>query len=151
MTGILWLEDFYLEEVVLFQIQQHILELWESDRLLQEEKERAIETVEHLKKECRTAEREIKKAKKKRMAEFEAYALGKSDSYNSSMDQMEALRKKHEELIEKLSLAEDKVREYNRVKIHDSFAVMKLTPELMDEYVERVEVHPDNEIKVIWK
>ncbi|MBS4931903.1 hypothetical protein HQK13_06360 [Blautia wexlerae] len=67
------------------------------------------------------------------------------------MDQMEALRKKHEELMEKLSLAEDKTREYNRVKIHDSFVVMKLTPELMDEYVERVEVHPDNEIRVIWK
>ena len=64
---------------------------------------------------------------------------------------MEALRKKHEELMEKLSLAEDKTREYTRVKIHDSFVVMKLTPELMDEYVERVEVHPDNEIRVIWK
>lgn len=37
------------------------------------------------------------------------------------------------------------------MKIHDSFAVMKLTPELMDECVERVEVHPDNEIRVIWK
>ena len=64
---------------------------------------------------------------------------------------MEALRKKHEELMEMLSLAEDKTREYNRVKIQDSFVVMKLTPELMDEYVERVEVHPDNEIRVIWK
>ena len=64
---------------------------------------------------------------------------------------MEALRKKHEELMEKLALAEDKTREYYRVKIHDSFVVMKLTPELMDEYVERVEVHPDNEIRVIWK
>lgn len=85
------------------------------------------------------------------MAKFEAYALGKADSYNSSMDQMEALRKNHEELMEQLSQAEDKAREYNRVKIHDSFAVMKLTSELMDEYVERVEVHPDNEIKVIWK
>ena len=49
------------------------------------------------------------------------------------MDQMEALRKKHEGLMEQLSQAEDKVREYKRVKIHDSFAVMKLTPELMDE------------------
>lgn len=38
----MYAEDFYLEEVVLFQIQQHILELGESDRLLQEEKERAI-------------------------------------------------------------------------------------------------------------
>lgn len=143
-------EDFYLEEVVLFQIQQHILELGESDRLLQEGKKRAIEAVEHLKRNV-VLLREIEKAKKKRMAEFEAYALGKADSYNSSMDQMEALRKKHEELMEKLSLAEDKTREYNRVKIHDSFVVMKLTPELMDEYVERVEVHPDNEIRVIWK
>ena len=144
------MEDFYLEEVVLFQIQQHILELRESDRLLQEGKKRAIEAVEHLKRNV-VLLREIEKAKKKRMAEFEAYALGKADSYNSSMDQMEALRKKHEELMEKLSLAEDKTREYNRVKIHDSFVVMKLTPELMDEYVERVEVHPDNEIRVIWK
>ena len=144
------MEDFYLEEVVLFQIQQHILELGESDRLLQEGKKRAIEAVEHLKRNV-VLLREIEKAKKKRMAEFEAYALGKADSYNSSMDQMEALRKKHEELMEKLSLAEDKTREYNRVKIHDSFVVMKLSPELMDEYVERVEVHPDNEIRVIWK
>lgn len=85
------------------------------------------------------------------MAEFEAYALGKADSYNSSMDQMDALRKKHEDLMEQLSKAEDKAREYSRVKIHDSFAVMKLTLELIGEYIERVEVHPDNEIKVIWK
>ena len=85
------------------------------------------------------------------MAEFEAYALGKADSYNSFMDQMEAIRKKHEELMARLSLAKDKAREYNRVKIHDSFVVVKFTPELMDEHVERTEVHPDNEIKIIWK
>ncbi len=121
-------EDFYLEEVILYQLQQHILELGESDRLLLEEKERAIEAVEHLNKECQASERAIEKAKKKRMAEFEAYALGKADSYDSSMDQMDMLRKKHEELMEQLSQAEDKVREYNRVKIHDSFAVLKLTP-----------------------
>lgn len=64
---------------------------------------------------------------------------------------MDALRKKQEDLMEQLSKAEDKARKYSRVKIHDSFAVMKLTPELMDEYVERVEVHLDNEIKVVWK
>ena len=85
------------------------------------------------------------------MAEFEAYALGKADSYNYFMDQMEAIRKKHEELMARLSLAEDKAREYNCVKIHDNFVVVKFTPELMDEHVERAEVHPDNEIKIIWK
>ena len=32
------IEDFYLEEVVIFQLQQHIMELGESDKILQEEK-----------------------------------------------------------------------------------------------------------------
>ena len=53
--------------------------------------------------------------------------------------------------MEQLSEAEGKVRELNRVKVHESFAVMKLTPELLDEYVERIEVHPGNEVKVNWK
>lgn len=114
-------------------------------------RECVIEAVEYLKRECQAAERVIEKAKKKRMAEFETYALGKADSYDSSMDQMDMLRQKYEELREQLSQAEDKARKYRNVKIHDSFAVMKLTPELMDEYVERVEIHLENEIKAIWK
>ncbi len=144
-------EDFYLEEVVLFQLQQHILELGESDRLLQEEKSRGAEVVEGLKQECKVAERAVENAKKKRMADFEAYALGKKESYDSSRDQLELLRKKYEELRERLSLAEDKVREYSRVKVHEGFAVKKLTPELMDEYIESIEIHPGNDIRVIWK
>lgn len=85
------------------------------------------------------------------MADFEAYALGKKESYNSSTNQMELLRKKQGELREQLSLAEDKVREYNRLKVHESFAVMKLTPELMDEYIESIEIHPGNDVRVMWK
>ena len=145
------IEAFYLEEVILFRLQQHIMELGESDRLLQEEKDKAIEALEVLKKECRAAERAVENAKKKRMADFEAYALGKKESYDSSTDQVELLRKKYEGLREQLSLVEDQVREYNRLKVHESFAVMKLTPELMDEYIESIEIHPGNDVRVIWK
>lgn len=127
------------------------MELGESDRLLQEEKDKAVEAVEVLKKECRAAERAVENAKKKRMADFEAYALGKKESYDSSTDQMELLRRKYEWLMEQLSEVEDKVRELNRVKVHESFAVMKLTPELMDEYIESIEIHPGNDVRVIWK
>ena len=45
-------------------------------------------------------------------------------------------------------MAEDKVREFSRVKVHESFAVMKLTPELMDEYIE---IYPGNDVRIIWK
>lgn len=34
-----------------------------------------------------------------------------------------------------LSEAEDKVRELNRMKVHECFTVTKLTEELLDEYV----------------
>ena len=47
-----------------------------------------------------------------------------------------------------LAEAEDKVRKLNRMKMHECFAVTKLTEELLDEYVESVEVHPGNEVRI---
>jgi len=145
------IEDFYLEEIILFQIQQHIMELGESDKLLQEEKDAAAAEAEALRKKCRDAERAIDKAKAHRMAEFEAYALGQKKSYDASIDEVDSLRKKHEALLVQLSEAEDKVRELNRMKVHECSAVTKLTEELLDEYVESVEVHPGNEVRINWK
>ena len=71
--------------------------------------------------------------------------------YDASIDEVGALRKKHESLMVQLSEAEDKVRELNRMKVHECFAVTKLTEELLDEYVESVEVHPGNEVRISWK
>ena len=50
-----------------------------------------------------------------------------------------------------LSEAEDKSRELNRMKVHESFAVTKLTDELLDEYVGDIEVQPGNEVRISWK
>ena len=65
--------------------------------------------------------------------------------------EIEKLRKKHEGLLEQLAEAEQKVRELNRKKVHENFAVTKLTRELLDEYVESIEVHPGDEVKIEWK
>ena len=53
--------------------------------------------------------------------------------------------------MEQLSEVEDKVRELNRMKVHESFAVTRLTDGLLDEYVESIEVHLGNEVKISWK
>lgn len=145
------IDDFYLEENILFQIQQHIMDLGETDKLLQTEKKTATAEAETLRKKCRAAEKAIEKAKDQRMAEFEAYALGQKKSYDASIDEVETLRKKHEELMEQLSEAEDKVRQLNRVKVHESFAVTRLTEELLDEYVESIGVHSGDEVRISWK
>ena len=145
------IEDFYLEEVILFQIQQHIMELGESGKLLQVEKEAAAAEAEILRKKCQDAERAIDKAKAQRMAEFEAYALGQKKSYDATKDEMETLRKKYEGIMEELSGAEDRLRELNWRKAHESFAVTKLTKVLLDEYAESIEVHPGDEVRISWK
>lgn len=59
-----------------------------------------------------------------------------------------------EKLKKKCRTAEkaiEKVRELNRMKVHESFAVTKLTAELLDEYVESVEVRSEDEVRIIWK
>lgn len=145
------IDDFYLEEVIMYQIQQHIMEQGESDKLLQAEKEAAAAAVEELKKKCAAAQKSIDRASEKRMAEFEAYALGKKKSYDASIDEVDKLRKKHEGLLEQMSEAEDKVRQLNRMKVHESFAVTKLTTELLDEYVESIEVYSEDDVRIIWK
>ena len=48
-------------------------------------------------------------------------------------------------------MAEQKVRELSRMKVHECFAVTKLTKELLDEYVKKIEVHPGNEVRISWK
>jgi hypothetical protein len=145
------IDDFFFEEIILYQLQQHVLELGESDRLLQEEKDRALSEVELIRTECRTAEKAIADAKKKRMAAFEEYALGKSKSYDGSVNRLDELRKSYEEVKVKLSEAELKAAEYDRRKVHESFAVLKLTPELLDEYVESIEVHSGDDVRIVWK
>lgn len=144
-------EDYFLEEVILYRLQQRIMELGEADRLLQEEKDRAADAVETMKAECRAAENAIEAEKKKRMAEFEAYALGEKESYNASTEQIERLRRAYEDAREKLSEAEDNARKLGRIKSRGGFPVMKLTAELMDEYIESVSVHSDEDIRIIWK
>ena len=81
------------------KVTNNIMELGESNKLLQEEKDSAAAAVENLKKKCRAAEKAMENAKEKRMAEFEAYALGKKKSYDASIDEVETLRKKHEGLV----------------------------------------------------
>lgn len=85
------------------------------------------------------------------MADFEAYALGEKKDYDASMEQVEMLTQKYEVLMHQLSEAEDRTGAWNRAKVHESFAVKKLTPELMDENVKDIEVYSEDDIRIIWK
>lgn len=146
-------DDSYLEEMILYQLQQHIMELKKSDQIFLAEKLKAEQEKGRLAKECEAIKREIEKIRKKRMDAFEVYALGKVESYDGSKlsEQEERLRSRHEVLLKQLSLAKDEARKYERMKPHEGFAVTKLTPELMDRYIESVVVGSEKGIRIRWK
>ena len=77
------------------------------DKLLQAEKDVAAAEAERLKKKCEKAEKAIEKAKAKRMAEFEAYALGKKKSYDASIDEVDVKVKCIEQGKTQARLAEE--------------------------------------------
>ena len=145
------IDDRYLEEQILFQLQQHIRKLGESDRLLRQEKDLALVSVEELKKKCVEIESAIEKEKQNRMSEYEAYALGKRDSFDASSDYLNQLREKSENLLEKLLLAKEKARKYSQIREPEEYTLTKLITELLDKFVESIEVHPGNEVRISWK
>ncbi len=145
------IEDFFLEEVILFQLQQHIMELGEMDGLLQQEKEDAAALVEKLKKECQSVEKAVEDAKEKRMADYEAYALGRLESYDGSREAEMQLKEKLDGLRQELLEAEETARQLQRKESCEAFAVTKLTSELMDQYIENVAVYSDDDVRITWK
>ena len=84
---------------------------------------------------------------------FSMYADGMSTVEISGILNEEKVKTpaRDEKLAVLLSEAENQFRAYGRMKEHKAFAVRKLTPELLDEYVEGIEVHPGDEVRIRWK
>lgn len=83
-----WIEDFYLEEVILFQIRQHIAESGKSDKLLYEEMEATVAEAGR-KKEMSGCGRDDRRAKAQRVAKVASYAIVQKRSYDASIDEVE--------------------------------------------------------------
>ena len=71
--------------------------------------------------------------------------------FNLAEKRADKSRRKRRSTLEQLSEAEEKARKLSRQKVHEAFGIRKLTKELLDEYVESIEVRPGNEVKIGWK
>ena len=145
------IDDVFLEEMIMYQLQQHIMELGETEMNLQAARDHAVSVLDMLRSKCKDAELAIAAAKGRRLAAFEAYALGKTECYDAQDGEMESLRRNYEELTKELAVAKERVREFDRRKVHESIPVMRLTKELLDEYVEWIEVHGEDDVRIKWK
>ncbi len=144
------IDDFLLEELLLFRIQEHIGELGESNRLLELEKNAARTALEELRVKIRETERAITVNCEERMKNYEQYVLG-GGSFDKDADSGEQLTERLNRLNTQLRATEDEVLRLEKQSGFEVFNVKELTPELMDEYFEKIVVHAEDDLEIIWK
>lgn len=143
-------EDFFLEEVLTLRLQEHIVELGESRRLLEAEKDAARKKLDELRTKCRETERAIAENREKRMQNYERYVLG-GGFFDADADEGKRLAELLKELKGQLRAAEDEVLRLEKEAGYEVFGVKKLTPELMDEYFEEIVVRAEDDVEIAWK
>ncbi len=144
------IDDFVLEQVLLFQLQGHILELGESSRLLETEKNAARKTLEDSRKKYQETEHSITEKRERRMRNYERYVL-EGACYDASADDEEQLKEQLIKLKAQLRKAENEVLRLEKECGFETFVVKELTPELMDEYIKEIIVHAEDDLEIVWK
>lgn len=143
-------EDSSLEQLLMFRLQEHIMELGESSRLLEAEKNTVRETLEDLGLKHQETEQAITESCERRMRNYEKHVL-EGAVFNASEDDGERLKEHLKELKAQMREAEDEVLRLEKESGFEVFAVKKLTPELMDEYFKEVIVHAEDDLEIVWK
>lgn len=126
------------------------MELGESRRLLEAEKDAARKKLDELRTKCRETERAIAENREKRMQNYERYVLG-GGSFDADADKGKRLAEFLKELKGQLRAAEDEVLRLEKEAGYEVFGVKKLTPELMDEYFEEIVVRAEDDVEIAWK
>ncbi|MCD8105400.1 MAG: recombinase family protein [Lachnospiraceae bacterium] len=143
-------EDSSLEQLLMFRLQEHIMELGESSRLLEAEKNTARETLDGLRLKYQKTEQAITENRERQMRNYEKHVL-EGAAFNASEDDEERLKEHLKELKAQLREAEDEVLRLEKESGFEVFAVKELTPELLDEYFKEIIVHTENDLEIVWK
>ncbi|MCC8137634.1 MAG: hypothetical protein LIO76_06140 [Clostridiales bacterium] len=126
------------------------MELGESSRLLESEKDAARKELEELRTKYRETERAIVANREERMKNYERYVLGEG-TYDKDADNGEQLTERLDGLNVQLRAAEDKILRLEKESGFEVFTVKELTPGLMDEYFEEIVVHAEDDLEIVWK
>ncbi len=143
----------FLEQYVLFMMQDKMKEKGEFERLCAEEAERLKQEIEEQRKKKNVLSARIQKIKQQKFEVYQDYACGRADSFHSDEIMVKSIEKELEglnELLMKLEASQINMESKREKRIAASpFA--ELSKEMIDRYVDKIVVYDEQHIEIFWK
>ena len=143
----------FLEQYVLFMIQDKLQADGELEKLRTEEIQRLDGEIKELKERRQLLNGRIQRLKQQNFEAYQNYALGKTDGIQADNIMVKSVEKELEDLnetVRQMEAAYVKMEcDRDALSVGNEFAV--LSKEMLDHYIEKIIVYDEQNIEICWK
>lgn len=143
----------FMEQYVLFMMQDKLSADGELKRLHMERTKRLKQEIKELKEKRKDLEAGIEKLKQQNFAAYQNYAAGRADSFRPEKSMQLSIEKELKSLNENLETMEENCNhmktDMKKPGAESQFA--ELAKEMIGRYIEKVEVYDEHRIEIYWK
>ena len=143
----------FLEEYLLFQMQEKLQSEEELKRFYEEAEVKLEGEVREQKKKREIQEKKIQKLKHENIEAYQEYVLGKTEIFCSNDKEIKMAEKELSEINKTLEELEKSYIEIKNKKeclsAEGEYAV--LSKEMLDKYIEKIVVYDEQNIEICWK
>ena len=143
----------FLEEYVLFNLQERLQENKSLERLHKEEIVKLETKIKKQREKKLSLEKIIRNLKQENFEAYQKYVTEKTGNFQSNDMEVKKAEKeleKHNKILQKLEDSYiDLKNKKNQITVEGEFAV--LSKEMLDCYIEKIIVHSEDNIEICWK
>lgn len=139
----------YLEQYVLFQMQERLVKNGEMKKLAQENIMETSGRIKALQDKVRMLLKEQANLKREHFEEYQRFAASHSDTFHSKESQIQSFEKEITMLNEEISKLEIKA-EYDRKHLGMSEQYAELSRDMIDRYIKRIVIYDKQTIGIEW-
>lgn len=143
----------FMEQYVLFMMQDKLSVDGELKRLHMERTKRLKQEIKELKEKRQALEARIEKLKQQNFEAYQNYASGKAESFRPEKSVQKSLEKELSSLNENLETMEESCN-HMKADVEKPGAggqYAELTKEMIGRYIEKIEVYDEQRIEICWK
>lgn len=143
----------YLEQYMLFMMQEKLLENGELEKLTQEHIVEVCGKIKDLKDKKRMLFKECEKQKLENFEAYQKFAVGKAESFQSRESRIKALERELEMLNGEITKQEEYYRKqmYDRKNLYLEEPYAALSKEMIDRYIRRIVVFDEQNLEIEWR
>lgn len=139
-----YINEMFLEEAVLFELEQHLMDKGLINELSKQQEEDIVAECNFLKKKIETQRKDYNIMKKLNYDNYQAYSSGSLPNFHSLTEELVQKSNDITELEAQLKELEKKLDSGNRVTV-------ELKRDLLDRYIDCILVIDESNFEIVWK